>query len=117
MEAIKELHIFRESESISDSIWKDVLNWELFCRDTIGKELVNSIDSVNASIAESHSHRSRHGRMHYLYTARGLLFKTLVLVEKASRRELALAPGVRGAVERLLPHINEYIAQAERAPD
>lgn len=114
MEKIKELRVFRESEDLSDLIWKDVANWDAFSRDTIGKELVTSMDLVNTSIAESCGHRSHHGRLHYLYTARGSLFKAFILLKKAGRRELGAGEGFAKCLEDLLPQIDAYIESAER---
>lgn len=117
MEKLKRTSIFVESEEISDLIWRDVANWDAFSRDTIGKELVTSIDSVNTNIAESYSHKSHQGRMHYLYTARGSLFRAVILLEKAARRELGAVTGFALSLEKLLPRIDEYIEAAERPAD
>lgn len=114
MEKIKELRVFRESEDLSDLIWKDVANWDDFSRNTIGKELVTSMDLVNTSIAENCGHRSHHGRLHYLYTARGSLFKAFILLKKAGRRELGAGEGFAKCLEDLLPEMDEYIECAER---
>lgn len=114
MHKLRELEIFRESEAISDQVWKHVAGWDSFPRDTLGLELVTSIDAINTNIAESHSHKSHHGRLHYLYTARGSLFKSLILLEKAARRELGMVRDFSAALERLMPQMDEYIAASER---
>jgi len=114
MQNLKKLNVFRQSEDLSDLIWRDVANWDTFSRDTVGKELVMSMDLVNTSIAESCGHRSHHGRLHYLYTARGSLFRAFILLEKAARRELGAGKGFIKCLEDLLPQIDEYIESAER---
>ena len=115
MEKIRELRVFVESEELSDSVWRHVADWGAFARDTLGRELVNSLDSVNTCIVESYSHKSHQGRLHYLYTARGSLFKSFILLEKAKRRELGAATDFKERLEKLLPQINEYIQAAERS--
>lgn len=117
MNKLREMSIFTESEEISDLIWRDVSLWDEFSRDTIGKDLVNSMDAINTNIAESYSHKSRQGRMHYLYSARGPLFRTLILLEKAVRRELCEAEEIALGLERLMPQINQYIETAEHMAD
>ena len=62
MDKLREMSIFMESEEISDRIWRDVAQWDEFSRDTIGKDLVLSIDAINTNIAESYSHKSRADR-------------------------------------------------------
>lgn len=117
MDRLKEMSLFMESEEISDQIWRDVAQWDEFSRDTIGKDLVVSIDAINTNIAESYSHKSRQGRMHYLYSARGSLFRTFILLEKAARRELSEVKDIALGLERLMPQINQYIEAAERLVD
>ena len=114
MQKIREMSIFAESEELSDRVWRHVVRWDEFSRETIGKELVTSIDAINTSIAESYSHKSHHGRMHYLYTARGALFKSFILLEKAARRDLGAVAEFARSLEKLMPQLNEYIAAAER---
>ncbi len=46
------LRVYRLSEDLADAIWEIVSNWDVFNRDTIGKQIVKSADSVGANIAE-----------------------------------------------------------------
>jgi four helix bundle protein len=117
MEKIKEMRVFIESEELSDRVWRHVAAWEDFPRNTLGMELVNSMDSINTCIVESYSHKSHHGRLHYLYTARGALFKSFVLLEKAGRRELGEMADFKERLEKLMPQINEYIQTAEHSAE
>ncbi|MCK4936450.1 MAG: hypothetical protein KAR84_06325 [Elusimicrobiales bacterium] len=39
MEKLGELRIFKEAERISDSVWNSILTWNIFEKDTIGKQL------------------------------------------------------------------------------
>ncbi|OIO02516.1 MAG: hypothetical protein AUJ51_06170 [Elusimicrobia bacterium CG1_02_56_21] len=113
MKSLTEAKLFRESEDLSDLIWRNIACWDVLARDTVGKELVNCIDSVSASLVESHSH-TRHGRLHYLYTARGSLFKAFVFLEKAIKREAGDVERIGKCMEGLLPLINEHISTVER---
>ncbi len=51
---VYESDVFLLSEKSANFIWKIVLNWNYFERDTVGKQLVRSVDSISANIAESH---------------------------------------------------------------
>jgi four helix bundle protein len=46
------LRLYQLSEHLADQVWSIVLNWNIFARDTIGKQLVRSADSIGANIAE-----------------------------------------------------------------
>jgi four helix bundle protein len=57
---LDDLEVFKKAEKISDDIWFEVMSWtDYFIKDTIGKQLVRSADSIGANIAEGY------GRFHY----------------------------------------------------
>lgn len=74
--AFEDLEVLKTAESVADEIWKHVMAWGSFARDTVGKQLTHAADSTGANIAEAF------GRFHYgdklkcLYYARGSLFET-----------------------------------------
>ena len=43
------LRVYQLAEEITDHVWEAVLRWENFPRSTIGKQLVNSADSIGAN--------------------------------------------------------------------
>ena len=48
----EQLEVYQISEILADKMWEIVVQWELFEKDTIGKQLVRSSDSIGANIAE-----------------------------------------------------------------
>lgn len=46
------LRVYQLSESLADEVWTVVLKWNVFARDTVGKQLVKAADSIGANIAE-----------------------------------------------------------------
>jgi hypothetical protein len=38
---------------IGEAVWEEVVRWDYFARDTLGKQLVRCIDSVAANIARA----------------------------------------------------------------
>lgn len=48
----EKLEIYRLAERLSDRIWEIVSNWPWLARDTVGRQLVRSADSIGANIAE-----------------------------------------------------------------
>ncbi len=58
---LEDVRVYGLAESIADRIWDEVIGWEYFARDTIGKQLVRAADSISANIAESY------GRYHPIH--------------------------------------------------
>lgn len=53
--------VYNLSEELSDEIWYIVDGWKIFLKDTIGKQIVRSADSISANVAEGY------GRYYYKY--------------------------------------------------
>ena len=48
----EQLEVYQISEILTDKIWEIVGQWEPFEKDTVGKQLVRSSDSIGANIAD-----------------------------------------------------------------
>ena len=46
------LQVYQLAEQLADDIWTIVVKWNVFARDTVGKQLVKAVDSIGANIAE-----------------------------------------------------------------
>lgn len=46
------LRVYKLSEELADEIWTIVIRWDAFAKDTVGRQIVRSADSVGANIAE-----------------------------------------------------------------
>jgi len=85
---IEDLEIYNLSEAFADKIWFIAIKWDFFAKDTIGKQLVRSADSIGANIAEGF------GRFHYkenknfCYFSRGSIIETKGWLKKANTRSL-----------------------------
>jgi len=47
----EELRILQAAEATADGIWKQVVQWDPFVRDVVGKQLARAADSIGAIIA------------------------------------------------------------------
>lgn len=45
------LQVYRLAERLADEIWKIVAVWDQFAKQTIGKQITRSADSIGANIA------------------------------------------------------------------
>ena len=55
---IHDLGIYSLSMELGEEIWKIVLAWDFFARDTVGKQWVRAIDSVASNISEGYGRYS-----------------------------------------------------------
>ena len=84
----EQLQVFQISEILADKIWEIVSQWESFEKDTIGKQLVRSSDSIGANIAEGTGRGSYGDNIRFAKIARASLFETKHWLRRAYRRKL-----------------------------
>lgn len=49
---LEELRVYQLSMSLAEQVWEIVIKWDYFAKDTIGKQLIKSSDSVAANLSE-----------------------------------------------------------------
>ncbi len=85
---LEDLNIYQIAMNLGDQVWKIVDGWDKFEKLTVGSQIVKSVDSIAANIAEGF------GRFHYkdaknfYYYARGSLFETQTWIQKSNNRGL-----------------------------
>ena len=85
---LEELNVYQLAMDIGERVWTEVVRWDFFAKDTVGKQLVRAADSVAENLSEGY------GRFHYKeskqygYYSRGSLFETKTWLTKAARRHL-----------------------------
>ncbi len=52
MVRFQELQVYQLAEQISNEVWFIVQSWDSFAKHTVGQQLVRSVDSIGANIAE-----------------------------------------------------------------
>lgn len=88
VQKLEDLVAFQVAMEIGDDVWTIVNKWSFFEKDTLGKQITRSADSIALNIAEGY------GRFHYkenknfCYYARGSQFETQAALTKARSREL-----------------------------
>lgn len=70
------LRIYQISEDLADKIWLIVESWNKFSRDTVGKQIVRSVDSIGANIAEGAGRYTFKENKRFAHIARGSLYET-----------------------------------------
>ena len=107
------LRVYQLSEEIGDLVWETVIKWDRLGQDTIGKQLINSADSIGANIAEGTGRGSFADNRRFARIARGSLFEVRHWLRRAYRRRLlaeAEADSLKRLIEELTPRLSAYIS-------
>lgn len=89
-----ELEVYKLAEALSDRVWAIVRRWDVFAKDTVGKQLVRAADSVGANIAEGCGRQSFRDNQRFVRIARGSLNETRYWLRRAYNRGLLTKPDV-----------------------
>ena len=106
------LEIYKLAEQLADEVWEIVLKWNVMARDTVGKQLVRSADSVGANIAEGSGRGSEQDYRRFIRIARGSLNETRHWLRRAFRRKLLSERQITNltpVIEELTPKLNAYL--------
>ena len=109
----EKLRVYQLAEQVEDEIWAIVERWKPLARDTVGKQIVRSADSIGANIAEGVGRGSYQDNRRFVRIARGSLYETRHWLRRAFRRRLLTAAQVEGLktlVDELGPKLNAYLS-------
>ncbi len=113
------LRVYQLSESLADQIWSIVVKWNVFARDTVGKQLVKAADSIGANIAEGTGRGSFVDNRRFVRIARGSLNETQHWLRRAYKRQLLNDKEVRNLkpiIDELAPKLNAYLKSIGDVP-
>jgi four helix bundle protein len=85
---LEDLEVYQLAETFSNDIWFLVGEWDYFARDTIGKQIVRSADSIGANIAEGYGRYHYKENRNFCYFSRGSILETKGWLKKAQARNL-----------------------------
>ena len=115
--SFEELRVYQLAVGLSDEVWIVVSGWDWFAKDTIGKQLVRSIDSVGANIAEGCGRYTHQDNRRFVRIARGSLYESKHWLNRATTRNL-LSPEQKrrfeNQIDSLLPKLNAYLNSLTR---
>ena len=107
------LRVYQMSESLADEIWDICLGWDNLAKDTVGKQIVQSADSVGANIAEGEGRGSFQDNRRFVRIARDSLQETQHWLRRAFKRNLLTKEQIeklKPLIEKLSPTLNAYLA-------
>jgi four helix bundle protein len=111
------LRVYKLSEELADEVWKIVLRWNVFAKDTVGKQIVRSADSIGANIVEGTGRHNFQDNQRFVKIARGSLNETQHFLRRAFKRNLLTPADVKKLkplVDNLAPQLNSYLKSIGR---
>jgi four helix bundle protein len=114
---LEELEVYQLSEKLADEIWEICTEWEHFAKITVGKQLVQSADSISANISEGHGRYSMKENVQFCYFARGSFEETRNWLRRSYQRKLLTTKEVneiKEIMDELGPKLNAYINSIKR---
>ena len=106
------LRIYQLSEEIADLAWDMVIQWDHLAQETVGKQLINSADSIGANIAEGAGRGSFGENRRFAKISRGSLFEVKHWLRRAYKRKLLSEDEIisfKKLMEELTPKLSAYI--------
>ena len=73
---------------LAEEVWIKINGWDYFSKDTIGKQLVRSVDSIAANLSEGFGRYHFKEVKNFSYYSRGSLYETKTWLTKAYNRKL-----------------------------
>ena len=113
----EKLQVYQLSEKIADGIWDIVIAWDSFAKDTVGKQIVRSADSIGANIAEGSGRGSHQDNRRFVRMARGSLYETIHWLRRSYIRKLLSQSEVkklRLLIEELTPKLNAFLRSVDQ---
>jgi four helix bundle protein len=106
------LDVYKLAEKLADEIWHIVIKWDALAKDTVGKQIIRSADSIGANIAEGDGRGSYQDHRRFIKIARGSLYETKHWLRRAYTRQLltsAQVESLKPIIDELSPRLNAYL--------
>jgi four helix bundle protein len=112
MKEIHELDVYKLSEDLSDLIWYGFDTWPKKVQQTIGYQIIRSVDSIAANIAEGYGRFTPADRKKFYLYARGSFEETKAWLRKLIRRKIigeSELSEYQRIIDELGPKLNAFI--------
>lgn len=116
---LEKLEVYQLAETVSDEIWSIVISWDHFTKDTIGKQIVRSADSISANIAEGYGRYFYKESKQFYFYSRGSLQETKSWLTKCKRRKIIpeqKCDELLLTLESILIKLNAFIKFVAKSP-
>ena len=85
---LEDINAYKKAYRLSNRIWRIILKWGIFEKETIGKQYMRAVDSISANIAEGFGRYSKKDKIRFYRYAYGSAMESIDWNDKANQREL-----------------------------
>ena len=85
---LEDIDCYTRSFSLSNYVWKIVVTWDNFSKNTVGIQLTKAMDSIPANIAEGFGRYGKKDKVKFYYYSYGSLKESQDWNEKSKIRSL-----------------------------
>src|SRR3989344_7178470 len=85
---LNDIEAYKIAFNLSNFIWDIVVKWDYLAKDTIGKQLIRSADSISANIAEGFGRYTKKDKINFYRYSYGSIKESLDWNEKSKVRKL-----------------------------
>ena len=85
---LEDLRVYQISMDFGEEVWRIVIKWDYFSKDTFGKQLVRAADSIASNLSEGFGRYHFREARNFCYYSRGSMFETKTWLTKAKSRNL-----------------------------
>ena len=117
---LDKLEVYALAVEIGNTAWRMTSKWNAFAKETIGKQMVRSADSVAANIAEGYGRFFYKDRRQFCYYSRGSAYETAYWIQTAAQRTLISQEEFQDfdkIMEEFKNKLNKFIAHLNRQID
>ncbi len=116
---LENLEVYNLAENFSDKIWNIIADWDFFRKDTIGKQMARSADSISANIAEGYGRFYYKESKQFYFYSRGSLQETKSWLTKCKRRKIIderICTELLNEADKILLMLNAFIKFVSKSP-
>lgn len=109
---IKDTDAYKSAHKVGEIVWNEVLKWQWLAKQTIGKQWIDSTDSISANLVEGFGRFHKRDRVKFYYNAKGSALESIEWAMKAQERRLldeTEATEIIAILKRLPKEINFQI--------
>lgn len=99
--SVKDIDCYKTAFELSNSTWEIVDKWSYFEKDTIGKQLVRSIDSISANIAEGFGRYNKKDKIRFYQISKGSLLESKDWLEKVKVRGIVSDDNYESVIKKI----------------
>lgn len=117
---LEDLEVYKVAIEIGEAVWSLTKNWDFFNKDTLGKQIVRSADSIALNISEGYGRFHFAENKNFCYYSRGSAFETSTALQKAGLRKLISEEDytfLQGKLNYFIKLLNGYIKSIGKLGD